>query len=648
MKKIVYLVLFVSTLCVGQRHKTTKLGQTTRGELQMTVYEKDSTANALVLYEHANLYMEKDGSSYVLRTDYYHRIKLFNKEAFDLTTISIQLYKSERITEIKAITYNLVEGKNIRKVHLLSDQVFKTKTDKNWKEVTFTMPDIKEGTVIEYVYSVMSPYFQLDNWYFQSDIPKVKSDYTSAILGNWKYNTRLVGFLRLNTDNPSVKKGCVYIPGIGEGSCLVLSYGMKDIPAFKEEDYMSSKKNFISRLIFDLISFTSVDAEVTAYTKTWKVADRSIKHRYLDGQTSKKNFFKKNLPQKIQSENDHLLKAKKVYRFIQKRFTWNQDYWTRKQLKIKNIYTEKTGGVDAINLTLYNSLQAVNIKSYLVMLSTRSNGLPTKLYPITSDFNYLVVKAVIDGKEYLLDATNKNLPFGLLPERCLNGEGRVLDFKKGGYWQSLLPSRNTTKRIKAQLVLTEEGFKGTMLISRTGYFALNQRGKINTKSENDYLDIFESKYPHIEVESYSVKNKYDFESPLQETFQIIIEEDVDDADKLRINPFFIGRTTENPFKLNQRDYPVDFVYARKTTFLLSLEIPEEYTITKLPKYKSLGLPNKGGSFSLKISQRGNKINLLYRYNLNKKRFSSEEYFYLKEFFKQMIETQSSFIELVRK
>ena len=636
MKKIVYLVLFVSTLCLGQRGKTTKLGLTTMADLQMTTYEKDTTANAVVLYEHANLYRDIT-NKYVFRTDYYHRVKLFKKEAFDKATISIPLYKRERIKKVKAITYNLEDGKNIRKVHLLKTKVFKKKTSENWNEVTFTLPDVKEGSVIEYVYSVLSPYSQLDAWYFQSDIPKVQSEYSSALLANWKYNTRIVGYLELDKNIPSANNNNV-----------VLSYGMKDIPAFKEENYMSSKKNFISTLIFDLISFTSIYGEVTEYTKTWKSADKAIKKNYLDGQTSKKGFFKKNLPKEIQSESNELLRAKKVYRFIQQRFSWNKDYWTRKELKIKNIYKEKTGGVDGINLTLYNSLQAVNIKSNLLMLSTRKNGYPTKLYPITSDFNYLVVKVVINDKEYLLDATNKNLPFGMLPPRCLNGEGRVLDFKKGGYWQSLLPTKTTSKRTKVQLELTEEGFKGVVQINRTGYFALSQRGEINNKTEDAYLEKFESDYPTIEVENYSVKNQHAVEKRLEETFQVLIENDFESSDNLRINPFFIDRTTENPFKLDQRDYPVDFAFARKMTYLLSLKIPEGYDITKLPENKSIGLPNKGGSFSLNINQKGNKINLLYRYNLNKKRYSSEEYFYLKEFFKQMIETQNSYIELVKK
>jgi len=647
MKKSAFLFLLVTSICVGQKNKSTKLGLATKKELQMSVYKKDTTANAIVLYEHANVYID-ESNDFNFRTDYYHRIKLFKKEAFDRATISISLYKKERVEDVKAVTYNLYGGKFVREVHFLEKNVFKKKVTKNRTEVTFTLPNVKEGSVIEYVYSVISPYNQLDDWYFQSDIPKIKSNYSSAILGNWKYKIRIVGFLNLDEDNPSVKKNCVFIPGIGNGSCSVLSYGMKDIPAFKDEDYMLSKKNFISRLVFDLVSFTGVKGDIKKYTKTWKDADRTFKQDYFDGQTSKKSFFKKNLPQEIILEADELTRAKKIYDFIQDRFSWNEAYWTSKQLKIKDIFKEKTGSVDAINLTLYNSLQAVNIESYLMMLSTRQNGVPTTLYPVTADFNYMVVKVKINDKEYLLDATNKNLSFGLLPYRCLNGKGRVLDFKNGSYWQAISPNIKTSKRTKIRLELYEEGLKGTMQINRTGYFALNQREKINTESEDEYLENFEADYPHIEVVDYTVNNKNALEKQLEETYEIVIEEDFENSNTLRIYPFIVGRTSVNPFKLDQRDYPVDFGYARKYTYLLSLTIPDGYKVSKLPPKKSVGLPNKGGSFSFNIAHKGNKVNLFFKSSINKTRFSNREYFYLKEFYKQLIEVEGLYIELIKK
>ncbi len=454
MRKIAFAFLLVSMTLYSQEEKSTKMGQITLEELKMTTYEKDTTANAVVLYEHGNYYTEP--VDFNNQTDYYYRIKIFNKNAFDLANISINLY-DKYVKNIKATTYNFDKYGNIEESHLLEKDIYTLKKGEKQVETRFTLPNIKEGSVIEYSYSTTSRYLDhLEGWSFQSDIPKIKSEFDAAVVGNYKFNARLTGFLKLDKDNPSIKEGCLYVPGIGNGACVIYSYGMNDIPAFKEEAYMTSKKNFIAHVSFDLKSYTSEKGERTKYTTTWKKAEGSFKTIFFKGQMAKKGYFKKNLPPSLFSNTNPLERAKNIYKYIQNHFNWNNKLWGTKSSNIKKAFQEKSGGVYPINISLYNSLQAADIESYLTVISTRGNGFPTKLYPIIYDFNYVIVKAVIDGKDYFLDATEKLLPFGLLPERCLNGEGRVLDFKKGSYWQQIKPAKKTATTIKVQLSMDED------------------------------------------------------------------------------------------------------------------------------------------------------------------------------------------------
>ncbi len=53
-------------------------------------------------------------------------------------------------------------------------------------------------------------------------------------------------------------------------------------------------------------------------------------------------------------------------------------------------------------------------------------------------FNYVIAHVSMDGKDYLLDATDPFLPATMLPVRCLNGEGRLIN-KKDQRWISLNP-----------------------------------------------------------------------------------------------------------------------------------------------------------------------------------------------------------------
>lgn len=642
MKRITYLILLFTTIAYPQKEFRKKMGQVTKEELQIKTYSKDSTANAVVLYEHANIYIDKN-NNFDFRTDYYFRIKIINKESYNLATIKIPLLKKERIKEIKAVTYNL-EKDFIRKKSVPKEKIFSIKQNQYWTETTLTLPNLKEGSVIEYSYSVLSPYSRIDDWVFQSSIPKIKSEIDITMLGNFKYKMRLTGAKKLDKNNTSIKKRCLNYPGLSAGGCIVYSYGMNNIPAFEEEDYMLSKNNFISKITFDLVSFTDTQGNVKRHTKTWADADKKIRRDFLDKQTSKKNYFKNKLPKKLLSIENDFERTQKIYLYLQEKLNWNNRYWTHEDLRIKKVFEENSGSVEAINLILYNSLKAANIECYLVALSTRKNGLPAKVYPIVKDFNYVLVKAVINGESYFLDATNKNLAFGQIPFKCLNGEGRVLDFKKGSYWEKLSSRLKSTFNYRIQLDLNEENnFKGTINIIKKGYFASNERALLEQMNEEEYLENFESENQNLEVEDYSHENLEDNNKFLKQKFKITIE---NDNENLKFNPFFHGKITVNPFKLNNRIYPVDYGYKRNYNYNLKIRLPEKYKVSKLPEEKTISLPNKGGVIIFKSESKNNQLNIYLKYNINKKTYSNEEYYYLKEFYNQLIKIYNTTIELI--
>ena len=649
MKKLTLLLLLtLSVVTFSQKRKSSNMKQTTFDELKMTVYDKDSAATAVVLYEHANRYPDRDNDE-TPRTDYYYRIKIFDKSSFDLADITINLYKKQQVKDIKAVTYNLNENGTMIRTNLLKEDIFTSKEDENWVAKKFTLPNIKEGTVIEYKYSILSPYLSINDWYFQSELPKIRSDFDASILGNYQYNIKIIGFLKLNKDAPSIDKKCVNIEGIGEGACAVYSYGMNNIPAFVEEDYMLSKKNYISRVSFDLKSLTSYRGDVKNLTTTWKQADKSLKNQFFNNQTSKKNFFKKSIPESILTTENTLEKAKKVFQFIQNHFTWNEKYWTNKDAKVKKAFQEKTGDVGEINLALYNSLRAANINANLVVLSTRSNGIPTKLFPVIYDYNYVIVKSIIDKETYYLDATAKLLPFGQVPIRTLNGEARIINFKEKSSWAALNPKYKSSLNVSAKLRLDEEGeLIGDLIFRRNGYFASKIRAAISSKSEDDYLESFETKNPDLEVDDYTVINLKEPEKNLEEKFKVRLEMDENLGNKIRINPFLFNRLKENPFKLKERNYPVDFAYARRTNYFLQLEVPENYTILELPEQKAISLPNNGGNFILRAIKKENIIKIYVRLNILKSAYSVKEYYALKELYKQIVLAEKSYVVLEKK
>src|SRR5690606_2867036 len=122
-------------------------------------------------------------------------------EGFDYATSDVQLYKSgsdeEKESGLKAATYNLVDGK-IQETKLEKDGIFKTEVSKYYNETKFTVPNIKEGSVIEYKYTIASPfYWSVDDFVFQHAIPvkKLEAKFETPEYFNFKVNTK--GYLRI-------------------------------------------------------------------------------------------------------------------------------------------------------------------------------------------------------------------------------------------------------------------------------------------------------------------------------------------------------------------------------------------------------------------------------------------------------------------
>ena len=328
------------------------------------------------------------------------------------------------------------------------------------------MPNVQPGNIIEVKYEITSPFiFQFREWKFQSDIPKLLSIYKTSIPGNYRYNIVLKGYLTLDIEDKEVIKDCFGRGMVKKSECGVNYWGMKNVPAFKEEEFMLAPSNFISALVFELSEVFHFNGAVNKYTKTWESVDGELKSSSKFGKQLKrgKEVFKSDLDPLLANEKNPLNRAKIIYEFIQGYFKWNGYYNIYSEYGIKKAYDEKTGNIADINLSLGAALDFYGFNVYPVLVSTRRNGRPTELHPVLSQFNYIVCYLNIDGKTYLLDASDPYLPFGILPIACMNHKGRVMDFDKS-FWIDMAPFDELKKNTTMVLKMDTTGVNGTLFL----------------------------------------------------------------------------------------------------------------------------------------------------------------------------------------
>jgi hypothetical protein len=636
------LLVFSASVVLAQ-DQGFPFGAVTHRELDMTVYAKDTSASALVLSEYGETHID-NGGEHNLILDYHVKIKVLKKTGISYADVEIPMFKqdgrAESVRNVKASAFNKEDGM-IKETKLLDKNIFTVNTSKYHDEKKFAIPNVREGTVIEFFYRLESPFiFNWRTWNFQSDIPKVKSEYVTLIPGNYVYNISLRGFLALSRNDNELVKECFSVGG-GNADCVKSFYTMKDIPAFVVEDYMTARSNFLSSVNFELSEVRYFDGRVDKKTKEWKDAEQELRQNKEFGVQIRrgKDIVGDHIELLLAGESDPLMKAKKIYGFIKGWYQWNGVFSKYSDLGIKKAFDEKKGNVGDINLSLIAALRYAGLDVEPVILSTRENGTPVELYPVISDFNYVIAKVNIGDKSYLVDATDDFHPFGLLPERCLNGKGRVLGDEKS-YWVDLKPMERSKQISVYGLKLDTAGIiRGTIQVSYIGYGAVRQRRKINEYgSEQEYIADFDKNTDALEVVDFKVENVDDIDKPLVEKMNIEIHHSAET--NFLFNPIIMGRWDENPFRSKERLYPVDFGIPIEYVTVVNLEYPANYEVLNSPEKIGLSLPNSGGRYIYELQHAENKLSLNNALIINKTLFPSQEYHHLKELFARMIQAQN--------
>jgi hypothetical protein len=167
--------------------------------------------------------------------------------------------------------------------------------------------------------------------------------------------------------------------------------------------------------------------------------------------------------------------------------------------------------------------------------------------------------------------------------------------------------------------------------------------------ESEYLEQEENKYLGMEILDYGIDNLENAAKPVVENFNLILDGQLQLAgDKLLFRPLLHQALLTNPFKLDKREYPIDFTFPKNVKHLYTITLPEGYQIDYLPEGIRLALDNNMGSFNYQIDDLGNgRLQLLSELSLNQAIIPAMNYPMIKEFYRQVVEKQTEKVVLLK-
>ncbi|MCI2228878.1 DUF3857 domain-containing protein [Polaribacter sp. MSW13] len=670
------LSLFVFTsLCVTAQE--IKFGKVSKEEVQEKFYPLDSTADAAYLYKYRNSDISyKSNSGFIVTTEVHERIKIYTKEGFEKATKAIRYYKpekgsKERIASIKGYSFTMVDGK-VKKQKLSKSSIFDEKLSKYRSIKKITFPNIKEGTVIDLEYQLISPYSTIiDDVDYQFDIP-VKSFYCKIQTPEYySFTKKTKGYYliptksttknksismsqRIRTQNRDDWGGPTTVTSEVQTSKINLKYNIdvyesKNIPALKNtEPFVTDIKNYRGGIKYELASTKFPNSTLKFYSTTWEDVTKQIyKSSGFADELDKTGYYENDIKNIIAAAKNDFEKIAIIFQHVKKKVKWNNYYGKSVEKGVRKAYKEGTGNVAEINLMLTSMLRFTGLNAYPVLVSTRKNGIP--LSPTLDGFNYVVTMVKFpDNKHILLDATEPYSTPNVLPTRALNWNGRVVAKNGGSSWVKLTPIRHTTEEniVIAKITgdLTVEG------LVRNKYHnlsALNFRINNNHIKEENLITSFEEANK-VEIEDFKILNEYDLGKPISRNIKFTSEDLIEEINgKIYIEPLLFLTQHENPFKLEERKFPVDFTSPIQFKNTVSIQIPAGYKVESLPEVLAIGLPEKLGVFKYQVTQVGTKISTVSILQFNKAIISPEFYTFLKDFYGKVVQKQSEKIVLVK-
>lgn len=672
MKKtaIILFFLLTCTLTFCQKHK---FGNVSKEELAEKEHPIEADAEAAYLYKHQQTYFDYNQTEgiFFITSEYYTKVKIYASKGFNKANISIPFYTPdnndhERITSIKGYTYNLIDGK-IQKEKLSRKNIFIDKKNDSWSFKNLTLPNIKVGCVIELKYKLISPYYTyMRALEFQSDIPIKILDYKTTIPEYYKFKKQAVGFYlikpTLKKKNSSIEwtnksRSGLYVSNTSYSKSSVdfisevSSYNAQNIPALREnEPFISNINNYRGTMIYEISSIEYPESIPKYFNTTWEDVTKKIyKSPYFGLELKKSVYFKKDLEQILTNSLSEDSKINKIFNFVKSKVKWNKKRSTYTDKGVKKAYREGDGNVCDINLILTSMLRESGLNANPVLVSTRNHGIP--FFPSTKSFNYVVSAVKLEsGKYLLLDATEPYAAPGLLPKRVLNWKGRMVAKDGNSSFLPLTPKKHAEETHSLNIKLDEElNVEGVLKSSFTGLEALKYRQKNNGIKEDTHIIKLEDQYG-IEIEKFRIINKNKLRKPFSRILQFKKENEyVEKIDgKVYIHPLLFLRKTTNPFKSEERKFPIDYATPWLKKYRVNFDIPKSYRIESIPQSQGVGVSSETGFFKFHVSQKENTLSVTSFFQINEALISPKYYKELKNMYTEMISKHAEKIILVKR
>lgn len=641
MKKITFLcVICVSSLSFAQ-HKFLSPPEFNQADLTKAKSAINADAPAEILYRSVHYRIDDYG---MIDKMYHYRIKIYDKEkSEELLNLEIPLaysrnMGSEKISQLKALTYNLENG-SVVTTKVENSSKYKSKEDKYITVNKLAFPNVKDGSIIEYSYKVASPFvYALPEVTIELDIPSAYTEFVFETPVNMAYRLSYLGDISPTYTEDTRNKN-------HESMYNTYRIGFVNLKKFVTEDFVKNPDNYRAKVRGELHSAAFKD--VTEYSSTWKnISERLQKDEEFGGELGKQKLARNMMPAEVASATTAKDKADLVFRTVQKSFTWDQNRGIFTDQGFKKLLETKTGNAPDINLFLVAMLREAGLEANPLLISTVDNGLLDINSPNIASLNFVLAVVEDAGQYYIYDATSKQSSANNLPPRDWNNKGVIMK-KKDAQPVSMMNYAQSVNTLKLDVSIGEDGtITGTYSDKDTGAFAMRAKERYDENSEK-YKKLYPENFGinFTSINPQTLENG-DFESSMKFEMPNAVDRV---GQKMILNPMMFLAKSKNEFdQSGTRLYPIDFIAPFVREKRVEIKIPQGYTVEELPKPKQIVTDDKEIKYSYNAQQKGDVLEIFSKVEVASAEYQKEYYPAFKQIWATILKAENQAISLKKK
>lgn len=642
------LIILVACLAISQVSFAQKgsdvpdFGKVEKADLEMKDCDFDAKAEAVVLFDVGELYCDLSGVVVNMSMERHIRIKILKDKGKERANIKLRYTSYRNIEYIKnltAQTYNLDASGNIVTTKVEKNLIFKKDIDKYKSEEVFTFPEVKAGSIIEYKWTQSWSTWVLEDWYFQRSIPVKYSRYRINFPNEIEVYATPLCVLPYENKKESKSTRNIQI------------YSMKNIPALRDEPYISCDNDYLQRLELRFLA-VNYPSYRESLVKTWPERIKTLMEDEDFGVQLKRNIPRTaDLDEQLKNVTDPYYKMKIIHAYVRRNMEWNgkSNIWA--EAGVRAAWKDKKGTSGEINLILVNLLKDAGLKAHAILVSTREHGIVQSSVADVSQFDKVLAYVEIDDKTYILDATEKNTPSWLIPMNVMYSEGLVIEKPETVEWgwKPIWNDKTIAKNVVVlQGAIDENGFMNGRCSLYSYDYARLQRIEEARKDKKQFLEkYFRSEMQGATVDSLEFENLEADSMPLVQKVQFKIPVS-NSGEYSFFSTNLFTRLENNPFVADTRFSDVFFGVNQNLSIIANITIPPGYVFETLPKNMRMIMPDTSISITRRLVSENNQLSVRVSLDFLKPFFTTQEYPDFKEFYKQLFAILSEQIAIKKK